>query len=110
MHFSLPSVPVQINLGVTTEERVTPQEILLTISWDTNTTLVEKSDNIAHTIDYFVLRQWIIKWGEGHSFATIEKCLAVFNQELKQEFPLINNLHTTLTKTPNGEFRIVAEL
>lgn len=110
MQFTLPEIPVKINLGVSEEERSTPQEIFIDLRWNTNTAEVEISDDIKDTINYFEVREWVMHWGKGKSFATIEKCLFHLVKEIKKKFSKMENTHVSLTKIPEGEFAVIAEL
>jgi len=110
MQFSLPEIPVKIRLGITEEERATPQEIFITLLWQADTNAVEKSDNIEDTIDYFQVREWIIKWGKSSTFATIEKCIHTLSKDIQKQFPKMNDIHLSLTKIPEGEFAVVVEI
>ncbi len=110
MQFSLPEIPVKIHLGITEEERSEPQEIFITLLWQTDTSVVEISDDIKDTVDYFALREWIMHWGKGKSFATVEKCLFHFHKEIQKQFPKMQDVHVSLTKVPNGEFAVIVEV
>ena len=110
MQFSLPEIPVKIQLGITEEERATPQEIFITLLWQADTDKVEESDKIEDTIDYFQVREWIIKWGKSNTFATVEKCIRRFSEAIQKRFPLMKDVHVSLTKVPDGEFAVVVEI
>ena len=110
MQFTLPEIPVKVCLGVPEEERATPQEIFIDLRWQTDITDVQVSDDIKDTVDYFALREWTMHWGKGKSFATVEKCLFHFHKEIQKQFPRMQDTHITLTKIPEGEFAVIAEL
>ena len=110
MQFTLPEIPVKINLGVTEEERAEPQEIFITLFWQADTSAVEVSDDVKDTVNYFELREWTMHWSKGKSFATIEKCLFHFHKEIQKAFPRMNDVHVLLTKIPEGEFAITIEI
>lgn len=110
MQFTLPEIPVKIKLGVTEEERATPQEIFIELRWQTDTSQVEISDDINDAINYFEVREWTMNWSKGKSFATIEKCLFHFKKEIQKKFSKMENLSIALTKIPEGEFAVIAEL
>ena len=110
MQFTLPEIPVKIHLGVPEEERATPQEIFIDLRWSADTSKVEESDDINHTVNYFELREWTMHWSKGKSFATVEKCIFHFHKEVQKKFPMMSDVHVTLTKIPGGEFAIIVEL
>ena len=110
MQFTLSEVPVKVCLGVPEEERATAQEIFIDLRWTTDTSKVETSDDINDTVDYFKLREWIMRWGKGKSFATIEKCIFHFHKEIQKKFSMMTDVHATLTKIPDGEFAIIVEI
>ncbi len=110
MQFSLPEIPVKIRLGITEEERSVPQEIFITLLWQADTSKVEESDDVKDTIDYFDLREWTMHWSKGKSFATVEKCLFHFHKEIQKQFPLMKEVHVSLTKIPDGDFAITVEI
>ena len=110
MQFTLPEIPVKIHLGVSEEERATPQEIFIELRWQADTSKVETSDDINDAINYFEVREWTMHWSKGKSFATIEKCLYHFAKEINKKFDNLDDLHVALTKIPEGEFAVIAEI
>jgi FolB domain-containing protein len=110
MKFTLPEIPVKIRLGITEEERSEPQEIFIDLQWKMDTSKVEESDDVSDTVDYFALREWVMHWSKGKSFATVEKCLFHFHKELQKQFPKMEDIHISLTKIPDGEFAVTVEI
>lgn len=62
-----------LHVGVTDEERATPQRILLTIEMEYDFASAAISDRLTKTIDYFAVAQRLLKFGEGRSWRLIEK-------------------------------------
>ena len=71
---------------------------------------VEESDKIEDTINYFEVREWIMKWGKSNTFATVEKCIRKLSENVGKEFPDMKDIHISLTKVPDGEFAVVIEI
>ena len=60
-------------VGVTDEERATPQRLLLTVEMGFDITSAALSDRIERTIDYYAVAQMLLKYGEGRSWKLLEK-------------------------------------
>src|SRR5260370_33067187 len=60
-------------VGVTEEERATPQRLLLTVEMDFDFSSASVSDRIEKTIDYHEVAQEMLKFGESRSWKLIEK-------------------------------------
>ena len=63
-------------VGVTDEERATPQRLLLTVELGFDITSAALSDRIERTIDYFAVAQMLLKHGEGRSWKLLEKLVS----------------------------------
>jgi dihydroneopterin aldolase len=63
-------------VGVTDDERATPQRLLLTVDMNFDFAVAAVSDRIEKTIDYFELAQEILVFGTGRSWKLIEKVAA----------------------------------
>jgi dihydroneopterin aldolase len=73
---SIVDFEVFYRVGVLDEERAQPQRLLLTVEMESDFSAAAKSDSIADTIDYFVVSQWLQKFGDGKSWKLIEKLAA----------------------------------
>jgi dihydroneopterin aldolase len=62
-----------LHVGVTDEERATPQRILLTVEMEFDFTSAAISDRLTKTIDYYAVAQRLLKFGAGRSWRLIEK-------------------------------------
>jgi dihydroneopterin aldolase len=60
-------------VGVSDEERATPQRLLLTVDMDFDFASAVLSDRITKTIDYHKVAQFLLKFGEGRNWKLIEK-------------------------------------
>ncbi|SRR6266478_4826154 len=60
-------------VGVTEEERATPQRLLLTVEMDFDFSSASVSDRIEKTIDYHEVAQELLKFGESRNWKLIEK-------------------------------------
>jgi dihydroneopterin aldolase len=63
-------------VGVPEEERAKPQRLLLTIDLEFDFSSAAVSDRIEKTIDYSVIAQDLLTYGEGRSWKLIEKLAA----------------------------------
>ena len=60
-------------VGVSDEERATPQRLLLTIEMVFDFSSAAVSDRIERTIDYHAVCQELLAYGEGRSWKLLEK-------------------------------------
>ena len=83
---SIVDLELMLNVGVTDEERATPQRIVvcLNLEFDFNSAAV--SDRITKTIDYFAVAQLLLKFGEGRSWKLIEKVANDVAEQIISEF------------------------
>lgn len=70
---SIVDLEVFLNVGVTDEERATPQRLLLTVDMEFDFSSAAISDRLSKTIDYFAVAQRLLKYGEGRSWKLVEK-------------------------------------
>lgn len=108
---------VKLNVGVTDEERATPQRLLLTVEMDFDFTSAAISDRITKTIDYYAVAQRLLKFGEGRSWKLIEKLANEVADEVLSEFqpqavmvevkkfpiPQAQHVAVSLTKSRGGQ-------
>lgn len=60
-------------VGVTDEERATPQRLLLTVEMGFDFSSAALSDRIERTIDYHAVSEMLLKHGEGRSWKLLER-------------------------------------
>jgi 7,8-dihydroneopterin aldolase/epimerase/oxygenase len=60
-------------VGVTDEERATAQRLLLTVDMNLDFSSAAVSDRIERTINYQVLAEDLLKFGQGRSWKLLEK-------------------------------------
>jgi len=70
---SIVDLEVAYSVGVSDEERATPQKLLITVEMGADFSSAIVSDRIEKTINYFEVAQDILKYGEGRSWKLIEK-------------------------------------
>lgn len=63
-------------VGVSDEERATPQRLLLTVEMGFDITSAALSDRIERTIDYHAVSQMLLKHGEGRSWKLLERLVS----------------------------------
>ena len=73
---SIVDLEVNFNVGVSDEERASPQRLLLTVEMEFDFSSAAVSDRVTKTIDYFQVTQALLKLGEGRSWKLIEKLAA----------------------------------
>jgi dihydroneopterin aldolase len=83
---TITDLEVSMNVGVTDEERATPQRLLLTINMEYDFSSAAISDRITKTIDYFAVAQMLLTFGEGRSWKLIEKVANDISDEILKEF------------------------
>jgi FolB domain-containing protein len=64
---------VAYSVGVTEEERATPQRLLVTVDMSFDFTSAALSDRIERTINYQLVAEDLLKFGEGRSWNLLEK-------------------------------------
>ena len=70
---SIVDLELNLNVGVSDEERAEPQRLLLTVEMEFDFSSAAISDRLTKTIDYFAVAQTLLKFGEGRSWKLIEK-------------------------------------
>lgn len=100
MHFTLADVPVRTQIGTTAAERAAPQELHVTLRWETDTSVAQTSDEIGDTVDYFAVRQTVEAFGSGQEFQLVEHFLARLRAEICHEFPALKKLRIEVKKFP----------
>ena len=86
MKISIVDLEVFYRVGVPDEERAKPQRLLLTVDMNCDFSKAAKSDSIGDSIDYFVVSQRLLKFGEGRSWKLIEKLAADIADMILAEF------------------------
>jgi len=69
---SIVDLEVFYRVGVSDEERAKPQRLLLTVVIDFDFSAAAMNDRLAKTIDYFVIAQRLLKFGERRTWKLIE--------------------------------------
>jgi FolB domain-containing protein len=72
MKITIVDLEVFYHVGVPDEERAKPQRLLLTVDMEFDFSAAALNDRVAKTIDYFVVAQQLLKFGEGRSWKLIE--------------------------------------
>ena len=77
---------VHFCVGVTDEERAQPQRLLLSVDMAFDFSAAAMSDRVTRTIDYFVVAQALMRYGEGRSWKLIEKLATDIADMILAEF------------------------
>ncbi len=99
MKFALENIEIEVFLGVPDEERAEKQAVLISLFWEFDTQKAELSDNVADSVDYFEIYQFVKNFPNDKSFKLIEKLYRELFDILMKKFP-INNLKIEITKFP----------
>jgi dihydroneopterin aldolase len=70
---TLVDLEVHYCVGVSDEERATPQRLLVSIDLSHDFSVAAVSDRLEKTIDYNELAQRLLKYGEGRNWKLMEK-------------------------------------
>ena len=104
-------------VGVTDEERATPQRLLITVDLHYDFSSAAVTDRIEKAINYYDVAQELLKYGEGRSWKLLEKLVANIVDSMIAKFrpqavtvevkkfsiPQANYVSVNLTKTkPRG--------
>ncbi len=73
-------------VGVTDEERAKPQRLLLTVDMTLDFSSASVSDRIERTINYQVVAEDLLKFGEGRSWKLLEKLVANVAERILNEY------------------------
>lgn len=73
-------------VGVTDEERATPQRLLLTVDMSLDFSSAAVSDRIERTINYQTVAEDLLKFGEGRSWKLLEKLVANVADRILTEY------------------------
>jgi FolB domain-containing protein len=73
-------------VGVPEQERAKPQRLLLTIELERDFTPAAKADDLAQTIDYYLLSRRLLGLGEGRSWKLIETLAVDLAEMILREF------------------------
>src|SRR5579884_1533868 len=73
-------------VGVSDEERATPQRLLLTVDMNFDFTVAAVSDRITKTIDYFEVSKLLLSFGEGRNWKLIEKVAMNIAETIMAEY------------------------
>lgn len=65
-------VEVRFHVGVPEAERTQPQRLLISVELDLDTRAAAAADDLAQTVNYFDLRQRIVRLGDGREWKLIE--------------------------------------
>ena len=60
-------------IGVTEEERVSPQRLLITVEMCRDVSAAAVSDDLTETIDYYTVTRRLLRFGDGRSWKLLEK-------------------------------------
>ncbi len=60
-------------IGVTEEERVSPQRLLITVEMCRDVSAAAVSDDLTKTIDYYTVTRRLLRFGDGRSWKLLEK-------------------------------------
>ncbi len=77
---------VRYRVGVPTEERATPQRLLITVEMAHDFSEAAASDDLATTIDYYAVSRRLLSFGEGREWKLIEKLAADIAEFVLIEF------------------------
>jgi FolB domain-containing protein len=83
---SIVDLEVFYRVGVPDEERAKPQRLLLTVVIDFDFSSAAMNDRLAKTIDYFVIAQQLLKFGERRSWKLIETVVTDIADLILTEF------------------------
>src|SRR5438477_11913205 len=64
---------VSYRIGVSEEERATPQRLLLTVEMTRDISAAAVSDDLTETIDYYTVTRRLLALGDGRSWKLLEK-------------------------------------
>ncbi|MCF7831013.1 dihydroneopterin aldolase [Candidatus Gracilibacteria bacterium] len=100
MKFQIKDIETEVFLGVEKLERSIKQKILISFSFDLDTSKSEVSDDIADTVDYFPIQEFIKNFPQEKEFNLLEKLHHDLLNELNKNFPDLRNTFLQIEKFP----------
>ena len=94
---SIERLRVNCIIGCLPEERKTPQDILVSVTLETDVSPAANADDLSLTIDYHALAQSITRFAQSHPFRLIET-MAEKIAELCLEHPLVTAVTVRIEK------------
>jgi dihydroneopterin aldolase len=83
---SVVDLEVFYNVGITDDERATPQRLLITVDMDFDFSSAALSDRLEKTINYQILSERILKFGTARSWRLLEKLVTNLADAILIEF------------------------
>ncbi|MFO1478020.1 MAG: dihydroneopterin aldolase [Verrucomicrobiota bacterium] len=83
---SVVDLEVSYHIGITDEERATPQRLLVTIDMDFDFSSAALSDRLEKTVNYQALADRVLKFGEGRNWRLLEKLVTNLADAILIEF------------------------
>jgi len=77
---------VQYHVGVTDQERAKPQRLLVTVDMSLDFSAASVSDRIERTINYQMVVDDLLKFGEGRSWKLVEKLVTNVAERILAEY------------------------
>ena len=100
---------VRCRVGVTAQERLLPQELLITVTLHADLRKACRTDDLRHTIDYSALKKDILLESESKPFKLIER-LAQRIAELALQFTLVRQVDVRVQKLGALRFALCSEV
>jgi dihydroneopterin aldolase len=83
---TISDLEVFYQVGVTDQERSKPQRLLLTVEMAHDFKAAAASDNLAETVDYYLVSQRLLRFGEGCHWELIETLAADIAAMILEDF------------------------
>ena len=109
MKFTLQDIEMEVFLGITREERMQKQKILVTCVFEFDALKASNSDDINDTFDYYELYQWFKDFPEDREFNLLERLHAVMLRQMEAKFKGLENIQLIIKKFPFPDGKVVIE-
>ncbi len=100
MKFQLKNIETQIFLGIEEQEKNTKQKILISLSFDFDTSKAEMSDDITDTLNYLPIQKFIKNFPKEKKFNLLEKLHRDLSNKLSENFSDLKNITLQIEKFP----------
>ena len=107
MKFQLRDIEVKVFLGTDEAERAQKQKILVSVTWQTDTRKAEVSDDLADTVSYFSVREFVKNFSGEQAFHLLEKFHRELLDALAEQFPKAGDLELKIQKFPFFEGSVI---
>lgn len=100
MHFHLKDIEALVRIGITAEERATPQLLKFAVEFEYDASQAAQSDDIADTVDYQVIYDTIKTFTQSREWNLLETLHTDLHKELTNNSKYLKEVQLSIQKFP----------